>query len=656
MRITELLCASSIALNTHPANKAEAIDTLAALMNKAGKLNDLDAYKKEVWKREEESTTGIGDGVAIPHARSKAVKKPGLAAITVSEGVEYESLDGKPAHLLFMIAAPEEGGNLHLQALAKLSGMLMDETFRQQLLQAQTPEEFLSCIDRREKLADEKNSAKQTAGGYRVLAITACPTGVAHTYMAAEALEETGRKIGIPVKVETQGAEGTANALSRDEITKADGIIIAADKNVDLSRFHGKPVVIVKVADGISKPEQLIRQAAAKDAPIYEGGSEQVQEESTGESFGRKIYKDLMNGVSHMLPFVIGGGILIALAFLLDDFSIDPSNFGKNTPIAAYLKTIGEFSFGMMLPVLSGYIAMSIADRPGLAVGFVAGLVAKAGSTFLNPAGGEVNAGFLGALFAGFAAGYLVKLLEKATKKMPQSLNSLRPMMIYPVFGILLGAMVTTLINPVVGAINTALNNFLISMNGTSRILLGMIVGGMQSTDMGGPINKASYVFATSQLAEGNFEIMAAVMAGGMVPPLVIALCTTLFKNRFTQKERNSGLVNYLLGLSFISEGAIPFAAADPLRVIASCICGSAIAGGLSMFFGCMLRAPHGGVFVLPTITNPFMYLAAILIGSIAGALLLGFLKKPLPASQSGLKAKAGKDSQEKPVLAAERS
>lgn len=646
MRITELLSPESISLQVSPKSKAETIDTLALLLKKAGKLSDIEEYKKEVWKREEESTTGIGDGIAIPHARSKAVKKPGLAAITVPSGVDYESLDGKPAHLFFMIAVPESSGNLHLQALARLSGLLMDEKFRQKLMEAKTPKEFMDCIDRQEALAEEKEKARQNSKeGYRVLAITACPTGVAHTYMAAEALEETGKKIGIPVKVETQGAEGTANKLSTEEIRNADGIIIAADKNVDLARFHGKPVVIVKVSDGISHPEELIRKAAAKDAPVYEGdGAIEISDAEGKESFGRKLYKDLMNGVSHMLPFVIGGGILIALAFLFDDFSIDPSNFGKNTPLAAYLKTIGEFSFGMMLPVLSGYIAMSIADRPGLAVGFVSGLVAKYGTTFLNPAGGEVNAGFLGALFAGFAAGYIVKLLEKATKKMPQSLNSLRPMMIYPVFGILLGAAVTTLINPVVGSINDALNNFLISLNGTSKILLGMLVGGMQSTDMGGPINKASYVFATSQLAEGNFEIMASVMAGGMVPPLVIAFCTTFFKNRFTQKERNSGLVNYLLGLSFISEGAIPFAASDPLRVISSCICGSAVAGGLSMFFGCTLRAPHGGIFVLPTIGNPAMYLVSILIGSLVGAVLLGFMKKPLPASQSGLNKEKASD------------
>lgn len=635
MRISELLDLKAVDLNMQASSKAEIIDQMTCLMEKAGNLNDREEYKKGVFAREEEGTTGIGEGIAIPHAKSAAVKRAGLAAAVIPAGVDYDSLDGEPVELIFMIAAPEGGANTHLEALARLSTMLMDPEFKETLMQAKTPETFIRLIDEKDDELDgkkAKDAAEMAKQGYRVLAITACPTGIAHTFMAAESLEAKGKELGIPVKAETQGADGAKNVLTDEEIRNADGIIIAADKNVDLARFDGKRVLIVKVADGIHKAEQLIDQVENGDVPVYHhsGAASTPQDAAESESIGRKIYKNLMNGVSHMLPFVIGGGILIALAFLLDDYSIDPSNFGKNTPIAAYLKTIGEFSFNMMLPVLSGYIAMSIADRPGLAVGFVAGLVAKAGSTFMVPEGGEVNAGFLGALFAGFAAGYLVLGLQKLTSKLPQSLNSIRPMIIYPVFGILLGSVVTTLINPFMGMINDALTGVLNSMHGTSKVLLGIVVAGMQSVDMGGPVNKTSYVFATSQLAEGNFEIMAAVMAGGMIPPLAIALCTTFFKNRFTQKERESGIVNYLLGLSFISEGAIPFAASDPLRVIPSCIAGSAVAGGLSMFFGCTLRAPHGGIFVLPTIGNPLLYAVAILIGSVVGCLILAALKKPL--------------------------
>ena len=635
MRISELLSLQAIDLNTKAASKAEVIDYMTRLMEKAGNLNDREAYKKGVLAREEEGTTGIGEGIAIPHAKSAAVKKAGLAAAVIKDGVDYDSLDGEPVELAFMIAAPEGGADTHLEALARLSTMLMDPSFKEGLVNAESPEQFISIIDEKDDELDgkkAKDAAEMAAKGYRVLAITACPTGIAHTFMAAESLENKGKEMGIPVKAETQGADGAKNVLTAEEIKNAECIIIAADKNVDLSRFDGKPVISVKVADGIHKAQQLIDEAVSGNVPLYHhsGAAAAAEASVENESVGRKIYKDLMNGVSHMLPFVIGGGILIALAFLLDDYSIDPSNFGKNTPVAAYLKTIGEFSFNMMLPVLSGYIAMSIADRPGLAVGFVAGLVAKAGSTFLNPAGGEVNAGFLGALFAGFAAGYVVIGLKKLTSRFPQSLNSVRPMIIYPVFGILIGSMVTTLINPFMGMINDGLTGVLNSMHGTSKVLLGIVVAGMQSVDMGGPVNKTSYVFATSQLAEGNFEIMAAVMAGGMIPPLAIALCTTFFKNRFTKKERESGIVNYLLGLSFISEGAIPFAASDPLRVIPSCIAGSAVAGGLSMFFRCTLRAPHGGIFVLPTIGNPLMYALAILIGSAVGCLVLAALKRPI--------------------------
>ena len=636
MRINELLDIRSIELDAQVSDKLEAIDYMTKLMEQSGNLTDREAYKEGILSREQEGTTGIGDGIAIPHSKCAAVKKPGLAAMVVKNGVDYDSLDGQPVQLIFMIAAPEGGANEHLEALSKLSTMLMNPDFKENLLKAKTKEEFLQVIAEKETLTDEKKTEKPQAEGYRVLAVTACPTGIAHTFMAAESLEETGKKMGISVKVETQGADGAKNVLTKEEIAAAECIIIAADKNVNLARFDGKPVIVTKVADGIHKAEELINKAVSGNvAPYHHTGTVEKNEEKTEkESIGRQIYKHLMNGVSHMLPFVIGGGILIAIAFLLDDYSIDPGNFGKNTPVAAYFKTIGELSFGMMLPILSGFIAMSIADRPGLAVGIVAGLVAKAGMTFGNPAGGDVNAGFLGAIFAGFAAGYVILALKKLTAKIPQSLNSIRPMIIYPVFGVFIGSVVTTVINPLMGMINTALSNALNSLSGTSKVLLGVICAGMQSVDMGGPVNKTSYVFATSQLAEGNFEIMAAVMAGGMIPPLAIALCTTFFKNRFTKKERDSGLVNYLLGLSFISEGAIPFAASDPVRVLPSCIAGSAVAGGLSMFFGCTLRAPHGGIFVLPTIGHPLQYALSILIGSVVGCLILAVLKKPLPEEE----------------------
>ncbi|WP_027090039.1 PTS fructose transporter subunit IIABC [Thomasclavelia saccharogumia] len=629
MKITELLDIKSIALNVNVKSKEETIDCLVDLMDASGKISDKEAYKKGILAREELSTTGIGDGIAIPHAQVAAVKKPGLAAITIKDGVDYESLDGSLVHLAFMIAAPEDGGNLHLQALAKLSTLLMNEDFRKALINASTAAEFLNIINEEEAKKDAESTPKEN-GTYRVLAVTACPTGIAHTFMAAENLTKAGKEMGYLLKAETNGADGAKNVLTAQEIAMADGIIIAADKKVEMSRFDGKPVLSVSVTQGIQKPEELINKIINHEVPVYHHDGSVNIEETSSEGIGRAIYKHLMNGVSHMLPFVIGGGILIALAFLFDDYSIDPSNFGKNTPLAAYLKTIGEQAFGMMLPVLAGYVAMSIADRPGLAVGFIGGIVAKMGCTFANPAGGDVNSGFLGALLAGFIGGYLVLALKKLFSKLPKALEGIKPILIYPVLGILLVAVITTLINPFVGAINTALNNFLNSMGGTSKILLGMIVAGMQSTDMGGPINKASYVFATSQLAEGNFEIMAAVMAGGMIPPLAIALSTTLFKNRWTKEEKNSGLVNYVMGLAFISEGAIPFAAKDPLRVIPSCIIGSAIAGGLSMLFGCTLRAPHGGIFVLPTIGNPLMYALAIVLGAVAGCLVLSILKKPL--------------------------
>lgn len=629
MKITELLKKESVELDVKVSGKEAAIDRLVDLMGRGGRLLDKAAYKEEILKREAHGSTAVGEGIAIPHGKTKAVKEAGLAAIVVPEGVDYEAFDGAPVKLIFMIAAPEGGADLHLEALSKLSTLLMDPDFREGLMNATSKEEFLKVIDDKESAGNQKKETKE-AKGFRVLAVTACPTGIAHTFMAAENLEQSGKKLGIALKAETNGAEGIGNALTREEIEAAEGIIIAADKNVDMARFDGKRVVMATVSEGIQKGEELIKRAVNKETPVYHYSGSSSGESSESGSVGHSIYKHLMNGVSHMLPFVIGGGILIALAFLFDDYSIDPSNFGKNTPFAAYIKTIGEQAFGMMLPVLAGYIAMSIADRPGLAVGFVAGLIAKMGSTFANPAGGGVNSGFLGALLAGFIGGYIVLLLKKAFSKLPKSLEGIKPVLLYPLIGILLAAVATTFINPFVGAINDGITSLLNSMGGTSKIVLGAVVGGMMSVDMGGPVNKAAYVFGTAQLAEGNFDIMAAVMAGGMVPPIAIALCTTFFKKKFTDKERQSGLVNYIMGLSFISEGAIPFAAADPIRVIPSCMIGSAVAGALSMAFQCTLRAPHGGIFVLPTIGNPFGYLAAIVIGSVAGCGVLALLKKNL--------------------------
>lgn len=645
MRITELLKKESIELGVKVSGKEEAIDKLIGLMAAGGRLNDKAGYKEGILAREALGSTAVGEGIAIPHAKVAAVKEPGLAAMVVPDGVDYEAFDGSLANLIFMIAAPEGEADVHLEALSRLSTLLMDPDFKNDLIHAESKKEFLQLIDDKESERYEKKVRKEekkaedaapkvqeplkSAAGYRVLAVTACPTGIAHTFMAAENLEQLGKKLGIPVKSETNGAEGAANILTKEEIAAADGIIIAADKNVDMARFDGKHVVKASVSDGIQKGEELIKKAVSGEAPVYHHtGAAASEEGGESEGIGHTIYKHLMNGVSHMLPFVIGGGLLIALAFLFDDYSINPANFGKNTPIAAYLKTIGEQAFGMMLPVLAGYIAMSIADRPGLAVGFVGGMVAKMGATFMNPAGGDVNSGFLGALLAGFIGGYIVVLLKKVFKKLPKSLEGIKPVLLYPLLGIFLVAVATTFINPFVGAINDGLTHFLNGMGGTSKVILGAVVGGMMSVDMGGPVNKAAYVFGTAQLAEGNFDIMAAVMAGGMVPPIAIALCSTFFKKKFTEKERQSGLVNYIMGLSFISEGAIPFAASDPLRVIPSCIIGSAVAGGLSMALNCTLRAPHGGIFVLPTIGNPFGYLAAVVIGSVVGCVILAALKK----------------------------
>lgn len=647
MRITELLQDETIDLGVKVGSKEEAIDHLIDLMVKGGNITDREEYKKGILAREATGTTGIGGGIAIPHAKNKAVSKPGLASMTVPEGVDYDAMDGKPSDVFFMIAAPAEGSDLHLEALARLSTILMDPEFKENLLHAKTKEEYLRLIDEKEteKFPDETKEVKQETpektDGYQVLAVTACPTGIAHTFMAAEALENKAKEMGCTLKAETNGSGGAKNILTKEEIEKCDGIIVAADKNVEMARFDGKQVLQTKVADGINKPEELIQTILDHKAPIYHhaGGGVQEEEGAEGESVGRQIYKHLMNGVSHMLPFVIGGGILIALAFLFDDQAINPANFGKNTPLAAVLKTIGDQAFGFMLPVLAGFISMSIADRPGLAVGFVGGAIANAGYTFSNvmtyDSSTAISSGFIGALLAGFLGGYIIVLLRKIFDKLPNALEGLKPILLYPVCGILLMGVIMIAVNPIVGAINTALNNFLSSMSGTSSILLGAILGGMMSVDMGGPFNKAAYVFGTAQLTVANagpeqYAIMAAVMAGGMVPPLAIALCTTFFKNRFTESERKSGVVNYVMGLSFITEGAIPFAAGDPLHILPPCIIGSAVAGALSMVFQCGLPAPHGGIFVIGVITNPLMYLVSIAAGAVVGMLIMSVTKKPL--------------------------
>lgn len=635
MRITDLLKKDGIILQAKVETKEEAFDTLINLHAKIGSIQDKAAYKKDILAREEQGPTAIGDGIAIPHAKSTAVKKPMLTAITVPEGVDLNAMDGHASKLIFMIAAPASGGDMHLEMLSRLTVMLMEEDFRNRLLSAKNKDEFLRIINEKEleKYGEEKPETAQKEG-YRILAVTACPTGIAHTFMAAEALTNTAASMGIQLKAETNGSGGAKNVLTKAEIVNADAIIIAADKNVEMARFDGKPVIKTSVSNGIHKPEELIRHALDGSVPVYHhqgGGAEESY--GDGESFGRKLYKHLMNGVSHMLPFVVGGGILIALAFLLDDYAINPANFGKNTPLAAFFKTLGEAAFGFMLPVLAGYIAMSIADRPGLAVGFVGGALAVSGMTFANTAGG-VSAGFIGALFAGFVGGYLVVGLQKLFSRLPKSLEGIKPVLLYPLLGVLLIGIVMCAVNPAIAWLNTALNNGLHAMGTASRILLGVVLGGMMSIDMGGPFNKAAYVFGTASIESGNYDIMAAVMIGGMIPPLVIALASTLFQNKFTAAERQSGYVNYILGLCFISEGAIPFAASDPLRVIPSCIVGSAIAGGLSMAFGCTLMAPHGGIFVFPVVNNWPMYLAALAAGTIIGALLLGILKKPVQSKR----------------------
>ena len=641
MRITDLLDARSILLDASPKSKSEALDQIVDLMVKSEKINDKEAYRKQVYAREEESTTGIGEGIAIPHGKCDAVTKPGLAAMVVKDGVDFDSLDGEPVTLMFLIAAPNTEDNIHLDVLSKLSVLLMNEEFTESLRNAKTVEEFMNIIndadekeagiDERLAGADEESTAEETTGKVKILAVTSCPTGIAHTYMAAEGIEKAAKAKECAVKVETRGSGGAKNVLTVKEIEEADGIIVAADAQVPLDRFDGKKVIICQVSDGISKADELVDRVINGDVPVYHAANgAEVKESNSGKSsgIGHQIYTQLMNGVSHMLPFVVGGGILIALAFLIDGLCVDMNalsaadrgNFGTITPVAAQLKTIGNLAFGLMLPVLAGYIGEAIGDRPALAVGFVGGLMAANGKS-----------GFLGALVAGFVSGYLILLLRKLCDKLPEALEKIAPVLIYPVFGILgIGLLMNFAVEPIMGAINTALNNGLTGMGGSSKIVLGLILGGMMAIDMGGPFNKAAYVFGTAAIAAGNYDIMAAVMIGGMTPPCAIALATLLFKNKFTKSEREAGPTNFVMGLAFITEGAIPYAAADPLHVLPSCIVGSAVAGALSMAFGCTLMAPHGGIFVFPVVGNPLMYLAALAVGTVVGALMLGVLKKKI--------------------------
>ena len=642
MQITDLLDRKSIYLGAKVSSKEETLDRAVALMAESGKIADVETYKKGVYAREEEGTTGIGEGIAIPHCKSAAVKQAGLAAMVIPDGVDFDSLDGEPVHLLFLIAAPDTADNVHLDVLSKLSVLLMDEDFTNALKSAKTVDEFLSIIDKAEN-GDAKQEEIPTISEAtkKILAVTGCPTGIAHTYMAAEALEKKAKELGYAIKVETRGSGGAKNVLTAEEIKEADAIIVAADTQVPMDRFHGKKVIICKVADGINKAEQLLTRAAEGKAAVYEAGGDAAESKETEgkESVGHQIYKHLMNGVSHMLPFVVGGGILIALAFLIDGLLVDlnhvpqylidkygsvadvKSNFGTLTPVAYFLKAqVGGVAFSFMLPILAGFIAMSIADRPGLALGFLGGAIAANGKS-----------GFLGALAAGFIAGYVVLLLKKIFSKLPSALEGMVPILLIPVFGLLItGAGMVYVIEPVVGFINTALNNGLKNMSGANIILLGALLGAMMAVDMGGPVNKAAYVFGTAQIAAGNYDIMAAVMIGGMTPPCAIALATLLFKDKFTKSEREAGPTNFIMGLAFITEGAIPYAAADPLHVLPACIVGSAAAGALSMAFGCTLMAPHGGIFVFPVVGNAIMYLVALVAGTVISAVLLGVLKKKI--------------------------
>ena len=632
MKITDLLSKDAIKLNGIANSKQDAINKLVDLMAKNGNLTNKEKYTQVVLKREEEGSTGIGEGIAIPHGKTDAVSKPGLSAMVINDGVEFDSLDGQPAKLLFLIAAPNTKDNVHLDVLSRLSTLLMDTEFRKSLMEAKTPEEFLRCIDIAEnaKLSQAKKNDE-----YEILAITSCPTGIAHTYMAAEALEKMGEQLGHKVKVETHGSSGVKNKFTKEEIRNAKAVIIAADTKIDLARFDGKKLIKAKVADGINRPQELIERVLSSDAKIYHSSNKsQNSDLDEKEGFGTKIYKHLMNGVTHMLPFVVGGGILIAIAFLLDDYSINPSNFGMNTPVAAFFKTVGGAAFNVMLYVLAGYIAMSIADRPGLAVGFVGGILAVQGTTFASLTDSSVvlvSSGFLGALIAGFVGGYIVILLKKICSYLPDSIEGIKTILLYPVFGILLMGAFMLLINPYVGAINTAINNYLSSMGTANKVVLGAILGGMMAIDLGGPINKAAYTFGTGMLASGQYEIMAAVMAGGMVPPLAIAFLATAFPRKVPKKDKQAAYVNYIMGLSFISEGAIPFASADPLRTLPAFVVGSAVTGALSMIFNCTLMAPHGGIFVIATIGHPLLYLLAIAVGTIVSTLIMAKLKKNLP-------------------------
>ena len=631
MRITDLLDARSVMLGAAPSDKKQTLEQAVALMVKSGKIADEEAYKKQVFAREEESTTGIGEGIAIPHGKCDAVTKPGLAAMVIPEGVDFESLDDEPVTLLFLIAAPNTKDNVHLDVLSKLSVMLMDEEFTARLRAAKSVDEFMRIIDDAdsEKAGIDERLRTDEGNASRILAVTSCPTGIAHTYMAAEGLEKAAAKAGCTIKIETRGSGGAKNVLTEQDIADADCIIVAADAKVPMDRFDGKHVIQCQVSDGISKADELIEMALRQDAPVFKSGThseETVQSKGKKDSFAHRIYMQLMNGVSHMLPFVVGGGILIAIAFLIDGQCVDINllsaaerqNFGTITPAAAFFKGIGSVAFGLMLPVLAGFIAEAIADRPGLALGFVGGMIAAGGKS-----------GFLGALAAGFIAGYVILLLKKVCDKLPESLEKLAPVLFYPVFGILImGAGMNFVVEPVMGAINSALNSGLASMNGTSKILLGFILGAMMSVDMGGPFNKAAYVFGTASIVAGNYDIMAAVMIGGMVPPCAIALATIIFKDKFTKEERQSGPVNFIMGLAFITEGAIPYAASDPLHVLPACIIGAGISGALSELFNCTLMAPHGGIFVFPVVGNALMYLVALAIGTAVSTVLLGLFKK----------------------------
>lgn len=708
MRITELLKKDSVSLGVKVDSKDAAINYLVDLHARVGNITDKAVFKEGIVKREESGSTAIGEGIAIPHAKNKAVTKAGLAAMTVPEGVDYDSLDGQPTNLIFMIAAPEGGSDVHLEVLSRLSMLLIDEDFRKELLASKNVEEFLKVCDKYEaakfpeefakdeQSADDKatdgqkadaagsegtgkqkaDAAGSKAPAYKVLAVTACPTGIAHTYMAAEALEKEGKKLGIPVKAETNGSGGAKNILTDEEIASCDGIIVAADKNVETARFDGKPVLFVKVADGIHKPAELIQKIESGEVPVHhEKGAAKTYSKADG-SIGSRIYKHLMNGVSHMLPFVIGGGILTALAFLIDTLcgygATGGSSFGSCTPLSAFFKYAGGLAMGIMVPVLAGFIAESIADRPGLAVGFLGGLLASSGNAaiagytwandglsgfqnfiakfgFTGPAGGNTVSGFLGGIVAGFLAGYIVLLLRKLCDRLPQSLEGIKPTLIYPVVGMFVTAVLMIFIfNPLIGVVNTGLSNMLSALAEKNLlIVLGLILGGMMAVDMGGPINKAAYVYGTMVLGTASellaagvsltdpavqacYISMAAVMVGGMVPPLGIALACIFFPKKFTKAERNSTVSNIVMGCGFITEGAIPFAAADPGHVIPCTFIGAAVAGALSAAFRCTLMAPHGGLFVFATVGHPLMYIVSWLVGSAVTCILLGLIKKPV--------------------------